>query len=76
MNWAALAEKTNGAIGQRAEASAARLRYLAVLVRPRNMPQERLLNTGWFMARYPALAQDLLSVLEPFGREHLVVTLE
>ncbi|MGD0090589.1 MAG: bacillithiol biosynthesis cysteine-adding enzyme BshC [Planctomycetota bacterium] len=71
-----IAEKAKGALGQREDAGALRLRYLAALVRPRNRPQERVLNTGQFAARYPALAQDLLEVIEPGSGEHTIVTLE
>jgi len=70
-----IAEKTKGALGQREDASTIRLRYLSALVRPGNLPQERLLSTGQFMAKYPALAQDLLKVIEPFSREHMIVML-
>jgi hypothetical protein len=68
-----IAERTKIACGQREDAFALRVRYLAALVRPRNLPQERLLSTGQFLATYPTLAQDLLQVIEPFSREHMIV---
>lgn len=71
-----IAEKTKASLSQREDAGGKRLRYLAALARPRNSPQERVLNTGQFLARRPTLAHDLLNVIEPSGREHMIVALE
>jgi bacillithiol biosynthesis cysteine-adding enzyme BshC len=70
-----IAEKTRASLGQREGAGAARLAYLASLVRPKKMPQERVLSVAPLMARYPTLARDLAEAIDVFVREHLVVTL-
>lgn len=70
-----IAEKTRASLGQREGAGAARAACLAALVWPKKSPQERVLALGPFVARYPALASDLLGVIELPAREHLVVTL-
>lgn len=61
--------------GKRGEAKALRAQYLAGLVSPRNLPQERVLCSAQFMSRHPGLAERLLKEIEPDVREHLIVTL-
>jgi len=72
---ARIVEKTRASLGQREGAGAARLAYLAALVRPKKAPQERTLAVGPWMARYPTLAKDLLDVIDVPARDHLIVTL-
>lgn len=71
-----IAEKTNTSMTQRENAADLRLHYVSSLIRPGNSPQERVLTTAQFMQKYPALAHDLLDVIDPAVLEHLVVTLK
>ncbi|HEY3324557.1 MAG TPA: bacillithiol biosynthesis cysteine-adding enzyme BshC [Planctomycetota bacterium] len=70
-----MAEKTRASLSQREGPAAARAQYLSALVRPKGMPQERVLAIAPLLAKYPALPQDVLGVIDPGGHEHLIVTL-
>ncbi|MCY3020219.1 MAG: bacillithiol biosynthesis cysteine-adding enzyme BshC [Planctomycetota bacterium] len=70
-----IADKTSASLGQRDGAGARRLRYLSSLVRPGNAPQERVLTTAFLLAKYATLPQDLLEVIDPSAREHMIVQL-
>ncbi len=72
---ARVAEKAGAALDQRGDAKASRAAYLAGLVSPKNEPQERILCTAQFVAKYPDLPERLLKIIEWDGREHLIVTL-
>ncbi len=72
---ARIAEKTRASLGQREGPAAARAKYLAALVRPKGLPQERVLATGALLAARPELPAELLAVIDPVRREHLVITM-
>jgi hypothetical protein len=71
-----IAEKTAAALQQQDGPRENHLRQLATLVRPKDMPQERVLCTAAFMLEFPALARELFESIDPDVREHQVVLLE
>jgi bacillithiol biosynthesis cysteine-adding enzyme BshC len=71
-----VAEKFQLALSEKEGVGRDRLRYLSTLVRPKNSPQERVLCCAQFLARYPGLPAELLSIIDPAVREHYVVSVE
>ena len=70
-----ISEKTAASAGQSEGAVQARARQLSALVRPKNSPQERVLSSLQFIARYPNLPAELLDLIDPDLREHQVIVL-
>jgi bacillithiol biosynthesis cysteine-adding enzyme BshC len=70
-----IAEKTAASLNQHEGAGQARAQQLSAFVRPKNTPQERVLVIAQFIARYPNLPAELLEIIDPDLRDHLVVTL-
>ena len=71
---ARVAEKTGAALDKSGDAKALRAALVSAWVRPKNAPQERTFCCVQFVAKYPNLVDQLLNVIEPDCREHLVVT--
>ncbi len=70
-----VSEKTAASVGQSEGAVQARAKQLSALIRPKNAPQERVLTSLQFIARYPNLVAELFEALDPELRDHAVVAL-
>jgi bacillithiol biosynthesis cysteine-adding enzyme BshC len=68
-----IAEKTAASLSQRGGANQSRLQQIATFVRPKNQPQERVLNCGQLMARYPNLPKELLETIDLDAHAHMIL---
>ena len=68
-----IADKTRAVASEREGVAESRVRRLSAVFRPRNSPQERTLAWLPFAVQHPALPQELLDLIDPELREHLVV---
>jgi|GEM_PF-3287116 len=73
---ARIAEKAKAGIDQREGASVNRVRYLSSLVRPKKGMQERILNTGQWLNRFPTLPDELLGAMDTSRHEHMIVSID